>query len=233
MIRIAICDDDETFVSETAALLERLYGSECHTIKLCSSEELKKLLAAPAAPDVLLLDIVLDGEDGIELLKQYQSPDSVMQVIYVTSHMKYCTDVYDTRHSSFLTKPLTRAALKKAVDRALAQVGNTVCVKLKTTSETLSRVIDLSQIQYVESDAHYLFVVTASERYRIRQKLSVFLSKLDGAFMQCHQSYIVHFRRVRRMTDSGFIMENGDKVPVSRSKRRLIKEKFLEYVEGC
>lgn len=47
--------------------------------------------------------------------------------------------------------------------------------------------------------------------------------------MKCHSSYIVYFPAVREMKKNEFVMENGDRITISRSHEKKVKERFMKW----
>ena len=68
MVKIAFCDDDIAVVRQIAALLNKYRETrdqpmECHAFE--SSLELLAAMEQGLRPDVLLLDVIMPGENGI------------------------------------------------------------------------------------------------------------------------------------------------------------------------
>lgn len=58
-------------------------------------------------------------------------------------------------------------------------------------------------------------------------------SKLGSGFLRCHRSFLVNERKIRsvNMPDMMVTLENGDRVPMSRSGRAALKN-ALKSMEG-
>lgn len=112
--------DDEAGVRESIRLI---FGKEMQVIEAASNEQaLQKV--REERPDVVLLDILLPGTDGIETLKQIKALNSDCQVIMLTA-LNTARTAFSAKESGafdYLTKPFDVAELRLRVDRALEKI---------------------------------------------------------------------------------------------------------------
>ena len=91
--------------------------------------------------------------------------------------------------------------------------------------------ICFSEIIYVESESNYI-------RFHLVDKRMVFAAKtlkevsnmLERAgFIRVHKSYMLHPERIKQYDISNNLLQlrSGEKIPVSRSKRKMVSEKLL------
>jgi len=116
--RILIADDDDTFLQTTADLLRR-EGFTCDGVR-----------DAPAAAtllteneyDLLIADIRMPGNEGLELIRQQAQVAEGLPVILVTGYPTVATAV-DSIHlavTDYLTKPVEFAHLLAKVQEAIS-----------------------------------------------------------------------------------------------------------------
>lgn len=232
MKRFVICDDDYLLADAVATMLRSIYDDQIHICILHSGEELIAFFSMQCKADVLLLDIELGEYSGIDLVRQYQPLNSFLQVIYISAHPNYCTDVYDTRHISFLTKPIQAAQLEKAVNAAFLTLLQIQASGIPLTSNGKITVVPAAQTLYIESKAHLLYVTTDECCLAVVGRLDAFLARLDTRFLRCHQSFAINMEKVKRLEGSGFLMENDVMIPISKLRRTAAKMRFMSYVEG-
>lgn len=230
MTRFLVCDTDIDFVSRVATTLHQLYDP-CSVQYIYGPEALKAtLLANSSSGDILITEIDLRGYSSIDIISRYLKASSPLQVIYVTAQIEYCTQVYETRHSGFLIKPIPIDLLQRAVERALMEVK-----QAKNTSVVVQRggtihVVSAASILYVESRGHVIRLVTDEEQLQSYEKLNNLTIQMDERFLQCHKSYLVNLDRVRQFRGDSFIMENGVQIPISQSRRKEVRQYFLDYL---
>ena len=50
------------------------------------------------------------------------------------------------------------------------------------------------------------------------------------SFLRCHRSFLVNLAHVATIHKNDFVMENGQRVPISAAKAQLCRQKLLEWV---
>ena len=48
-------------------------------------------------------------------------------------------------------------------------------------------------------------------------------------FVQPHRSYVINLDYVERISMKEILLKNGVRIPISRAKYQLVKEKYMEY----
>lgn len=232
MKRFIVCDDDVGFVMDVAQRLHELYPG-CFVEHMYGPDALEVSLRQDiSGSDVLLVDIELREKRSIDLIRKYLRPSSPMQVIYVTGHMHYCTEVYDTKHCSFLVKPFDNDQLKHAVELAYRAYEREAKSGVSVKTGGGLRIISAPSLLYVESHGRCLRLVTDEEQVETYEKLKSFAEAVDRRFLICHKSFLVNMDRVRQYHGDCFIMDNGQKIPISQTKRKEVRELFTRYAGG-
>ncbi len=115
--RYALVVDDEPFARE---LVKRVLEANGWSVREAAScLEAQRFLTGPTAPSVILLDILLGGENGLDFLDLYGASGGTVPVIVMTSLDDVDTAVKAMRGGAydFLVKPVSK-------DRLLTAVGN-------------------------------------------------------------------------------------------------------------
>ena len=119
MARLLLVDDDPSLLK----LLGMRLSSEGYQVTTAASgpEALRQLQKAPI--DLVISDLRMDEMDGLALFGEIQKRNPGLPVIILTAHGSIPDAVSATQQGvfSFLTKPVDRDALYKAIDDALAQ----------------------------------------------------------------------------------------------------------------
>lgn len=122
MATILIIDDEPVFRRVTRAMLERL-GHTVHELSEAShAREVYRVTGA----DVVLLDVLMPDQDGIETLKLLREFDPKVRIILTSGGGKLTPKFYFdfTRHMKVehhLAKPFSMIQLEAAVHGALSQ----------------------------------------------------------------------------------------------------------------
>ena len=116
--RVLVVDDDEGVREYVEAVLAR-QGLQVATAS-SGEEALEQVQRSP--PDLVTLDVVLPGIDGLETLRRLKRAHPDMPVILLSAHAPARTSA-DARRlgaSDFLRKPFEPDALERCVSRALS-----------------------------------------------------------------------------------------------------------------
>ncbi len=232
MYQVWILEDRESHAQELLALLERCPRRARLQLQCLSSpEQLRCRMEGGEKADILLCDIDLGGrDDGIRLVGERFPAGCGTQVIYVTGFVEFCTRVYETEHIYFLTKPVKEAELFAAMEQAVLRLDALVLRTLTLRSGGRICRIPVSGIDYVESDRRKVCVYAGGERVESYKTLTQLKPLLGDGFVHCHKSFLVNMARVRQLEPDMLLLENGEKIPVSRKLKKQTKEQFLQYL---
>ncbi len=120
MARVLIVDDDEAVLEVTAAILKRCG----HQVFTAENAEAAVALLKESEVDLIVLDVVLPGQGGIELLMDIRKESREIPVIIMSGKVRTELLPFKSLAQQFgaaciLTKPFTSSELLEAVDAAL------------------------------------------------------------------------------------------------------------------
>ena len=55
-------------------------------------------------------------------------------------------------------------------------------------------------------------------------------SSLDKRFMECYHHLLVNMAYINRVDEDTFQLKNGESIPISRRKRREVKQEYMHYL---
>lgn len=119
--RVYLVDDDEIILAMLSRTLER-EGYEVRT-ETGENDLLEKITAWP--PEVVLLDINLPGQNGLDTLKRLKTHASHIEVIMLTADDTAETAVKAMKMGAwdYLTKPFNLEEVKIVISNALGNIG--------------------------------------------------------------------------------------------------------------
>lgn len=116
--RILVVDDEP----EIRTAVGEILSDEGYEVALADSAAAARREVSTSRPDLVLLDIWMEGEDGISLLRQWVSASAgAPPVVMMSGHGTVDTAVEATRLGAldFIEKPVSLAKLLYVVERAL------------------------------------------------------------------------------------------------------------------
>lgn len=178
--------------------------------------------------NLYLLDIQLDGMNGIEIARKIKSVNPDSNIIFLTSFKEYVFEGYDVHAFNYLIKPVERKQLFHNLD----EIRELVSQRSYTfTDQNSTVVIPMNDIMWFTVNRHYIDIHTSKgESYCQIGNLRDIVQKLPSEFIQCHRSHIVNMAYIRSFSRSSILLENETSLPVGRSFYENFRSKFSAYV---
>ena len=238
MYHIAICDDDPSAVRENEALLcrvleaRRFQRDTDFSIAAFSAAEplLASLREEPEAFQLLLLDIHLARESGVELAARLREWRVGCSIIYITSYAEYMPASFATRPLDYLLKPLDENKLAGAIDWDLRKNYRPQPVTLPVKGGF--RKAAVPDFLYAEAVNHKSAVYFSGEAVSVSLSFRDLLARLPGdMFCRCHNSFVVNLKHVYKRTARGLLLDTGVELPVSRTYQQEIAKQFVAFLQ--
>lgn len=97
MIRVAICDDDASVLDKTRRFLDRYRRERDRSIMHTAFQSSLELLAEIERGirfDILFLDILMPGQNGMEAAAEIRGSNSEVKIIFLTSSAEFAVQSY-------------------------------------------------------------------------------------------------------------------------------------------
>lgn len=237
-MRVAICDDDRTSLNHVAGLLDS-WVKDCPRFAIECFTEGDSLIRAQKSNrpcDIILLDIIMPGINGIEVAREIRSFDKDVKIVFLTSSAEFAIDSYSVKASNYLLKPVAPEALFSCLEELAEEISqkatlNTILIKGPRTVHRLNS----SSIEFLEAHGkHVSIALTNGEVLDSIEPLYNFEDKLDleHGFYKCHRSYIVNLNHVSTYTADEVTMRSGTRIPISRNCRSEFKSTYFSVIFG-
>lgn len=231
MFKIAICDDEEIIVQYVEKIIQEMIGKNANIYKYTEAEKIesdsKKRILEDL--DILYIDIKINKTNGIEVAKKMQANNPKLKVIYMTAYSQYSEEIFQTRPSYLLLKPIKKEKIKESFQKALKEERNIEGVKTFSIKGKIFN-IKMNNIKYIESDKRIAIIHEVDIKRKIYAKLNELEEILPSQFVRCHQSYIINLEKVRELNAHEFVLNTGERIPVSQLKYKETKNSFLQYL---
>lgn len=238
MINIAICDDDLTELNQIETMVRSFqkehpdYAINVSTFS--SSEPLIEHISKKFF-HIYLLDIVMEGKNGIEIGRMLRETDENAFLIYLTNSPDYAVDSYTVGAYYYLLKPMKAETFMPVLTRAVKDIHkkNDISIKVRTKGGIVS--LRVGQIMYVEYHNHlvtyYLedgsHIDSVTIRVSFDEEMQPLLQLSGSPFAKISFSFLVNIDHVADVFKSGFIMADGKQLTVTR----LFSEARHRYME--
>ena len=230
MIKIAVCDDDEKILGETLELL-RHYKKLPLTADAYTSGE--ALLAAGKKYDILLLDIDMEGPDGIETARRIREVDKEVKLIYVPNYSAYTIFAFGVHAFAYLLKPLKAEELFAQLDEALAYGLAGPEPELEFLAKEGIVHIVPSRILCFEYLSRQVLMYTEERVWHLKRQITELAREMESyGFAMPHKSFVVNLYAVQRIHGYEITLTDGRIIPLSQKKSAGFRRALNEYLAG-
>lgn len=247
-MKVIIIDDEES----ARKLIETILIDLCPEVKeIYKAKNLKEgvELIKKESPDLVLLDIEMPNNSGLQILNFFENEEVNFQIIFITAYNKYAVDAFKLSATDYLLKPLYPNELKKSVEKALKKSSD---LNIKNEFKALKKKLNFislntlalevpngiifasyDDIIFFEADGMYTKVYTTDLKYDIVSKPLKFFSeqlKNNDFFFKSHRSYIINLKHIKQYLkhEGGYlVMSNDINIPISKKN----KEEFLNTIQ--
>lgn len=235
LINIAIIDDEKVQV-ELLQKYVKSWASKKNirviTEAFYSAESFDFSWSMNKKYNILLLDIQMPGQNGIELAKRIRKEDNMASIIFITAIPDYIGEGYEVEAINYLIKPIEEKKLYECLDRAVEKIPKEEKTILIDADGEIIRIIQ-SDILYIEAFSHSIYINTVAGKYTTRKNISAIEKELDeNIFIRCHRSYIVGLRYIKKIGKTELELDNSDLIPISRRQYSQTNMAFIKYFRG-
>ncbi len=220
-MKVIAIDDEPIALSIIGRYCERRGGMmlETYSAPCAGMQRIREWL-----PDVVLLDIEMNGTSGIELARQL--PPSCC-LIFTTAYAHYALEGFEVEAVDFLHKPYFYERFDRAMQKAeqwlkmhdLLRVSESAARQIVLKSEYRNVALSIDAIVYVESIDNYVKVHLA-DGSSVLSKISLrSMEELlpQGEFIRIHRSFVVAKNRIARFTRAEVTLtKNGRSLPIGK-----------------
>ena len=235
MIKIAFCDDDMEVLHQMNELLDRYRVERNEDITYAAFQspfELLTEIEKGIRTDILFLDVVMPGQNGMDVAKEIRQYDTNMKIIFLTSSPEFAVESYSVGAYFYQLKPIWEESFFRLMDAVLAE-----CEKKKKNSlilrskDGITR-INLQQLEYCEVLGRKLLFHL--ENGAVMESAGS-LDDLAGQLMQYsnffrpHRSFLVNMEYIQNISSRSIKMVNDAEIPIPHGKCSEIKNTYMEY----
>ncbi|WFR57542.1 LytTR family DNA-binding domain-containing protein [Anaerocolumna sp. AGMB13025] len=234
VVQIAVCDDEIIFLEDMVNQIATQFRKSGSEININSFMDGTNLLEENSnIPfDVLFLDIEMPGISGIEVAETIRASNPFVIIIFITNRDDLVFHSLRYRPFRFIRKTHLREELPEAIEaivKKLRSENQYITVSFNNSSTQ----IRITEIMYVESYKHDIFLYIQDEKYRIKSNLKIMEKELEGyGFIRVHSGFLVNYRYIFSIDKTKVILNNKEMVPLSRYRSEAVKQKLQLFSRG-
>jgi len=182
--------------------------------------------------DIIFLDILMPGENGMDAALEIRNYDRNVKIIFLTSSSEYAVQSYTVDAYYYQLKPVLEESFFRLMDSAVSACDKEQSDSLILRCKSGIARIELRKLEYCEVIHRTLFIhLTNGEVLESIGSLDELSKRLApfGGFIRPHRSYLVNLEYVRNLSYRAITMRCMTTIPIPRGKYQELKETYLEY----
>jgi DNA-binding LytR/AlgR family response regulator len=232
-MNILIIEDEARIARRLQRMTAEFFTDKPNEIMVCDSLQSGLDQIAAQLPDLLLLDLNLNGDNGFEVLEQMVAAS--FHTVIVSANTDKAITAFAYGVLDFVAKPFDRDRLFKALTRfvspALKPDEGIRYLAVKRSGQV--RLISISEVIYIKGAGIYTELHLRNGQSELHDKSLEHLQQLlPDRFERIHKSYLVNFQQIEKIiinpgTRYGALLRTGEVLPVGRSKYKDLKNKMI------
>ncbi len=234
MLKIVICDDDIHELTRISKCIGKYREERKFALKYQAFSNAFDLLESIRGGryDILLLDILMPGINGIQVAREIRGIDNEIKIIFLTSTPEFAVDSYAVGAYYYLIKPGTEEKLFPILDKLFLDAQRTEDTVNVRSASGLMR-IPLNRLEFFEvMGKKLLFHLTDGSIKETAGPLSEYEAQLvySKDFVKVHRSYIVNLGCIQELRTTGLTTYSGLNIPISRLLYGQVKQAYMEHL---
>ena len=245
VLRVVLVDDEapararlRELIADCAALVPaHVVGEAANGVEALS-------LLGTVAADVVLVDIRMPQMGGIEFARHALALERPPAIVFVTAYEEYAVQAFELHALDYLLKPVRRARLQAALERArslAAPARDALRAVVQEPRRFLSvpergriTLVPVANVLYLKAELKYVTVRTEEREFVLEESLSHLEQEFEQAFVRVHRNCLVAKARIRGFEKADaqesehnwVVLLHGcaEKLAVSRRQWPLLKE---------
>lgn len=233
-MNIVICDDMESdaniakkIIKETAREIpihvEFDYYSKAADVE-------RRFLKKHELADILILDIDMPEISGLELAERLRREMKDLLIIFLSSYEEFVFKAIEFQPFRYIRKICINTEMPLAIQSAykILKLKQAQQISLKTADGERKEL--LSDIMYIESEnrkvsIHLVNGINYTANHKMADIQNMIISE---TFLMIHRSCIVNSDYVKNISNGILILDNDEKLVISRLKYKEVKQNLLK-----
>lgn len=232
-MNIAIVDD----IAADATLLKQIIASFFEKkqlltdIRYFSSAEAFFDAYKPGSFQLVFLDIYMDGMTGMDAARRIREAIDNCYLVFVTTSSDFAVESYDVKASYYLLKPFQPKKLCQILESFQFSTEQESRY-IEVISDRIPVRVPLHSILYADTYRNAVCFHTAVSPIRSYLPFHSFEEEICDCpnFLSCYRGCIVNMDHIQEVTDIGFLMDNGETVPIRKRGFASIRKAYLQYL---
>ncbi|UOQ52639.1 LytR/AlgR family response regulator transcription factor [Hymenobacter cellulosivorans] len=232
-MKILIVEDEARIARRIERMARDYFGPQLSYLATADSLEQALHLLETKAPDLLLLDLNLNGQDGFDLLQSVVA--GAFHTIVISAYTDKAITAFAHGVLDFVPKPFAEERLTQAFARLTTTVRKPEheLKFLAVRKQGHLVLIDVQHLRYIKGAGIYTELHLQNGKKVLHDKsLEKLEQLLPPSFARIHKSYIVSIAQAEKIivqegSSYQLQLHNGELLPIGRARYKELRSKLL------
>ena len=235
-ITCAVCDDEEDVRVYMRKILLKEFTIRGYNPEIYFFDSPEGLLRDMSVRTFQIIFMDIEFSDGKKKLKIMEKIIEMyggkpLFLIYVSNHDELVFDTFKYRPFWFVRKSRLKVEIGNIIEDLCKSLAEKTEEQILIEKNGRMIPVKIHEILYIESFGKEQIIHKLNSKYTVFMKMGEIEKKLQTkGFIRVHRSYIINFRYVQELGNEDAILVNGDKIPISRYRKKEIREKYKDYI---
>lgn len=231
---IAICDDCESDALLARDLIKKslkdIHVAANIVCYNCAEDVKSKLFEHKESLDILILDIDMPEVSGMELTEELRTNNMNLIIIFLTNHEEFVFKAIEFQPFRYIRKIRIEAEMPLAILSAVKVIESKRDKQIILNTDDGEMKVMLSEIMYFETEKRKIAVhLQNGKKLFVNKKISEVQKMVNKEkFIMIHRCCVVNADYIRNISDSIVILDNNEKLIVSRPRYKTVKQQLLK-----
>lgn len=231
-LKIAVCDDEMLFLKTLKKQISEILPDNNYSIlEFFSGEQLIESFQREKF-DIVILDIEMDGINGIETAKMIRAIDRSVTIAFLTSHETFAIQGYEVNAERYILKQQPEYMYREQLT-ALFMDYNQNHKRFKYSKSGKVFSVKVSDIIYFEVLNRKITLHSLNGDFDYYGKISEVENEYQNdGFIKVGKSYLINIAHIKFIDKNDIILKNDTKILLGRNIKNQIVEEYLNYLSG-
>ena len=231
MLWIAVCDDEVMECSRTATKIRGILDEMNVPCTIRQFYNGRELLQSPESFDIIFLDIIMGGMDGMRTAQLVREKAYDKLLIFISASRDYVFDAYDVEAFQYLVKPIEDKKLKKVLQKAVCKTEERSQAFILVSRDRQNRKLFQDDIYYFEIRGRMIDIHGTGGIFSYYEQIGILERELQGkGFFRCHKSCLVNLKYVDVYNRQELVLDNGERIAIAKRRYEAFCGEILAYM---
>jgi DNA-binding LytR/AlgR family response regulator len=232
-MKIAICDDQQNFITNIEIMLNTYANTNNLHLELLAfntGDALLEYYTKHNDIDLMLLDIHMPNITGLEVARCIKETGATNNnIVFITSDKSYALAGYSVEAMDFIVKPITYESFSIKLDKILMRVDASSKEYIIVKNCCGSHKVNFSDILYIDTLLRNVTIHCKDNVLKSSKSLKYYEKHLDSRFFKCHASCLVNMREVNTIEKLTIHMSNKEQLIISKGRKSEFSSHMAKY----